>query len=416
MRKAFKYRLYPTKKQEQVLFWTLARCRELYNAALSEWKDAYQSYERTQVLVNQQTGQVIAATMVANQRVRSVSYYKQKRDLPEIKDIREEYQDIHSQVLQDVLLRLKRAFDGFFRRIEQGQDPGFPRFQGRNRYNSFTYPQAGGFSITHDNRVCLSKIGAIRVMLHRPIEGTPKTCTIKYEAGQWYAVFSCEIKHLEPLPIVESEVGIDLGITHFAALSDGTFIESPRYYRKAQKKLEKLQQTLSRKKRGSHRREKARKAVAKAHRKIRNQRRDFHHKQAKQLVKQHQTIVFEELQITNISKRAKPKQDENGTYLPNGAAAKSGLNKSILDAGWGQFQQIVSHKAACAGRDVLLVDPKYTSQVCSACGTVRKKDLDERWHLCECGCELDRDTNAAINILRLGRSQRGATRVEAPCL
>jgi len=264
--------------------------------------------------------------------------------------------------------------------------------------------------------VCLSKIGAIRVMLHRPIEGTPKTCTIKYEAGQWYAVFSCEIKHLEPLPIVESEVGIDLGITHFAALSDGTFIESPRYYRKAQKKLEKLQQTLSRKKRGSHRREKARKAVAKAHRKIRNQRRDFHHKQAKQLVKQHQTIVFEELQITNISKRAKPKQDENGTYLPNGAAAKSGLNKSILDAGWGQFQQIVSHKAACAGRDVLLVDPKYTSQVCSACGTVRKKDLDERWHLCECGCELDRDTNAAINILRLGRSQRGATRVEAPCL
>jgi len=416
MRKAFKYRLYPTKKQEQVLFWTLARCRELYNAALSEWKDAYQSYERTQVLVNQQTGQVIAATMVANQRVRSVSYYKQKRDLPEIKDIREEYQDIHSQVLQDVLLRLKRAFDGFFRRIEQGQDPGFPRFQGRNRYNSFTYPQAGGFSITHDNRVCLSKIGAIRVMLHRPIEGTPKTCTIKYEAGQWYAVFSCEIKYLEPLPIVESEVGIDLGITHFAALSDGTFIESPRYYRKAQKKLEKLQQTLSRKKRGSHRREKARKAVAKAHRKIRNQRRDFHHKQAKQLVKQHQTIVFEELQITNISKRAKPKQDENGTYLPNGAAAKSGLNKSILDAGWGQFQQIVSHKAACAGRDVLLVDPKYTSQVCSACGTVRKKDLDERWHLCECGCELDRDTNAAINILRLGRSQRGATRVEAPCL
>jgi putative transposase len=315
-----------------------------------------------------------------------------------------------------VLLRLKRAFDGFFRRIEQGQDPGFPRFQGRNRYNSFTYPQAGGFSITHDNRVCLSKIGAIRVMLHRPIEGTPKTCTIKYEAGQWYAVFSCEVKHLEPLPIVESEVGIDLGITHFAALSDGTFIKSPRYYRKAQKKLEKLQQTLSRKKRGSHRREKARKAVAKAHRKIRNQRRDFHHKQAKQLVKQHQTIVFEELQITNISKRAKPKQDENGTYLPNGAAAKSGLNKSILDAGWGQFQQIVSHKAACAGRDVLLVDPKYTSQVCSACGTVRKKDLDERWHSCECGCELDRDTNAAINILRLGRSQRGATRVEAPCL
>jgi len=405
-RKAFKYRLYPTKKQEQKLFWTLARCRELYNAALSEWKDAYQQYERRQLLVNTETGQVIAAQMVARQRVRKVSYYEQKRDLPEIKDLREEYRDIHSQVLQDVLLRLKRAFDGFFRRVEQGQDPGFPRFQGRNRYTSFTYPQAGGFSITHDNRVCLSKIGSIKGKFHRPIEGTPKTCTIKYEAGQWYAVFSCEVEQPAPLPRVESEVGIDLGITHFAALSDGTFIESPRYYRKAEKVLSKRQQAVSRKKPGSHRRKKAGKLVGKAHRKIANQRRDFHHKQARKLVQQHQTIVFEELQITNISKRARPKQDEDGKYLPNGASAKSGLNKSILDAGWGQFQAIVSHKAACAGRDVLVVDPKYSSQVCSSCGTVRKKDLDERWHSCECGCALDRDTNAAINILRLGRSQR----------
>lgn len=364
MRKALKYRLYPTKKQEQVLFWTLARCRELYNAALSEWKDAYQS-----------------------------------------------------QVLQDVLLRLKRAFDGFFRRLANGEHPGFPRFQGRNRYHFFTYPQAGGFSLTHDNRVCLSKIGSIKIKLHRPIEGTMKTCTIKYEAGQWYAVFSCEGEQPEPLPVVESEVGIDLGVTHFAALSDGTFIESPHYYRKAQKKLEKLQAALSRKKRGSHRREKARKAVAKAHRKIVNQRRDFHHKQARHLVKQHQTIVFEELAIANLSKRAKPKQDEHGMYLPNGAAAKSGLNTSILDAGWGQFQQIVMCKAECAGRTVLKVNPRYTSQVCSSCGTVRKKELSERWHYCACGCELDRDTNAAINILRLGRSQRGdAPRVKAPCL
>ncbi len=283
------------------------------------------------------------------------------------------------------------------------------RFQGRNRYNSFTYPQSG-YSLTHDSRLCLSKIGSIKIKLHREIEGAIKTCTIKYEAGQWYAVFSCEVEQAESLPPIENEVGIDLGITHFAALSDGTFIESPRYCRKAQKKLEKLQQSLSRKKRGSHRREKARKAVAKAHRKIRNQRRDFHHKQARKLVAAHQTIVFEELEIKNVSKRAKPKQDENGTYLPNGAAAKSGLNKSILDAGWGQFQQIVVSKAAYAGRTVLLVDPKYTSQVCSHCGTVRKKDLDERWHSCECGCELDRDTNAAINILRLGRSQREQSR------
>jgi putative transposase len=196
----------------------------------------------------------------------------------------------------------------------------------------------------------------------------------------------------------------------------------PKYRRKvlveakAENVLERRQQSLSRKKKGSHRREKAKRLVAKAHRKIRNQRRDFHHKQARKLVQEHQTIVFEELEIKNVSRHAKPKQDENGTYMPNGAAAKSGLNKSILDAGWGQFQAIVSHKAACAGRVVLFVNLHYTSQVCSQCGTIHKEDLSERWHSCECGCELDRDTNAAINILRLGRSQRRATCVEAPRL
>ena len=269
-------------QQEQKLCWTLMRCRELYNAALSQRREAYRM-----------TG-------------KSISYYEQKRDLPEIKtEIRPEYQDIHSQVLQDVLLRLNRAFEHFFRRIKNGEEPGYPRFQGRNRYNSFTYPQ-GGYSLTHDHRLCLSKIGSIKITLHREMEGRIKTCTIKYEADQWYAVFSCEIEQPLPLPEVSSAIGIDLGVTHFAALSDGTFIESPRYYRKAQKKLEKLQQALSRKKHGSHRREKARKQVAKAHRKIANQRRDFHHKHAKKLVEQHQTIVFEELEITNVSRRAKP--------------------------------------------------------------------------------------------------------------
>jgi putative transposase len=390
MKQAYKYRLSPTKKQEQTLFWTLTRCRELYNAALSGRRDAY-TYAG-----------------------KSISYYEQKRDLPEIKaQIREEYLASHSQVLQDVLLRLDRAMKAFFRRCKAGEEPGFPRFQGRNRYDSFTYPQAG-FSLTHDRRVYLSKIGSIKVKLHRPIQGTIKTATIKHEAGQWYIIFACELDKLEPLPMVTSEVGIDLGVTHFAALSDGTFIEPPRYYRKAQKKLEKLQQALSRKKRGSHRRDKARKAVAKVHRKIRNQRKDFHHKQSTQLVKQHQVIVFERLEMMNLTKRAKPKQDENGKYVPNGASAKSGLTKSMLDAGWASFQQMVTSKAACAGRTALFVDPKYTSQVCSQCGTVSKKSLEERWHSCDCGCELDRDTNAAINILRLGRSQRGATCVEAP--
>jgi putative transposase len=193
-------------------------------------------------------------------------------------------------------------------------------------------------------------------------------------------------------------------------------IEHPRYYRKAQKVLEQRQQALSRKKRGSHRRDKARKAVAKAHRKIARQRKDFQQKAAKKLVERYQVLVFEDIQTGNLTRKPKPKQDENGTYLPNGASAKGGLNKSILDAGWSQFVQVCTYKAAWAGRTLIKVDPKFTSQVCSGCGQVRKKDLSERWHRCDCGTELDRDVNAAINILERGRRQQGAISVEAPCL
>lgn len=252
----------------------------------------------------------------------------------------------------------------------------------------------------------MSKIGPVRIKLHRPLEGKVKTATVKYESGQWYIIFSCEVERPAPLPCSSEEVGIDLGVTHFAALSDGDFIDNPRHFRTAEKQLAKRQQALSRKKRGSHRREKAKRLVAKAHRKIRNQRRDFQHKASRQLVNCYQTIVFEELQVANITKAPKPKQDENGAYVPNGASAKAGLNKSILDAGWATFQQLCTYKAEYAGRTVALVDPKYTSQVCSQCGVVRKKELSERWHSCQCGCELDRDTNAAINIFYKHTSAR----------
>ncbi len=227
--------------------------------------------------------------------------------------------------------------------------------------------------------------------------------------------FVCEVEDAK-LPLSSEDVGLDLGVTHFAALSDGTFIDNPRHYRKAEKKLARLQQTLSRKKRGSHRRQKAVKQVARVHRKIRHQRKDFLHKESKKLVDRYQVMVFEDLQPANLVKRPKPKQDETGKYLPNGAAAKGGLNKSISDTGWAQFVQYCSYKAASAGREVVKVNPKYTSQMCSQCGQVRKKDLSERWHSCDCRGELDRDTNAARNILRLGRSQQSTKAVEAPAL
>lgn len=380
MIKAFKYRICPTRKQCEALQWTLDRCRELYNAALQERREAWK-YER-----------------------KSISAFEQMRALTEIKaEIRPEYQEIGSHVLQDVIKRVDKAFKGFFSRVKKGQTPGYPRFQGRDRYDSFTYPDASGWKIEH-GRLALSKIGHLKIRMHRPIEGTIKTCTLKREGGHWYVMFACEVEQDLVYHPSEEEVGVDLGLLHFATLSTGETIENPRHYRKAEKHLKKLQEALSRKKRGSNRRKKAVKAVARAHRKVRNQRADFLHKEACKLVNKYQTIVFEDLATANLSKRPKPKQDEEtGQYLPNGASAKAGLNKSILDAGWGQFVAICTYKAEYAGGRVVTVNPKYTSQICSGCGTVVKKALEERWHSCECGCELDRDHNAAINILRLGQ-------------
>jgi putative transposase len=382
-RKAFKYRLYPTKQQEQTLFWTLTRCRELYNAALQERRDAYR----------------MAGV--------SIGCYDQVNQLPAIKQERTEYADIHSQVLQDVLRRVDKAMQGFFRRIQAGQKPGYPRFQGRNRYDSFTYPQVG-FALAGWNKgtskrcalLTLSKIGDLKVRLHRPMVGQVKTCTIKRDADRWYVCFSCEVEE-EPLPASEEAIGIDLGLLHFATRSTGETIENPRHYRKGLKKLALVQQKLSRCTRGSHRRERARKVVARAHRKIRNQRRDFLHKAARTLVNRYGVIVMEDLKILSMSAAPEPKPDPNqdGAYLPNGASAKAGLNTSIRDAGWGQFQALCVARAASAGRTVQFVDPHFTSQRCSQCGAMVKKALSERWHSCPCGCELDRDRNAAINIL-----------------
>ena len=380
LRKSYKYRLSPTRKQAQALQWTLDRCRELYNAALQERRDAYRMCHL------------------------SLNYYDQAAQLSDIKECREEYKDIHSQVLQDVLRRVEKGMKAFYRRVKQGEKAGYPRFQGRDRYDSFTYPQ-GGYSVTPESRVSLSKIGSVKVKLHRPIEGTIKTCTIKREGDHWYIVLSCERAEsaATQTPSTDDAIGIDVGLLHFATLSTGDTIENPRFFRKAQADLERKQQHLSRCKRGSHRRNKARKHVAKCHRKVRNQRQDFLHKQSRQLVNTYAVIVFEDLALANMSKAPKPKQDENGVYLPNGASAKAGLNKSILDAGWGQFVSMVQSKADYAGSvTVLTVDPKYTSQVCSGCGVVRKKELSKRWHSCECGTELDRDHNAALNILAKG--------------
>lgn len=381
--KAYKFRIYPTKKQIGTLEWTLRRCKELYNAALEERREAYRMNGV------------------------SVSYGMQADQLPVIKQLREEYQDIHSQVQQDVLKRLDKAMQAFFRRVKNGEKPGHPRFKSGDRYDSFTYPQ-GGYEIIN-KRLHLSKIGHIRIKLHREIKGTIKTCTIKREGDQWYAVFTTEYEFDPSMTFHPSEeaIGIDLGINSFAALSDGTFIENPRIYRNAEEEIKAAHQKIARRKKGSHRRARAKKELSRLYRKARNKRRDFLHKESHKLTRQYGTLVFEDLHIDNMTKAPEPKQDENGKYLPNGAAAKGGLNKSILDASWGAFVIICSHKAAEAGGKVIKVAPHGTSQVCSGCGCVVPKDLGVRWHSCpHCGCELDRDHNAARNILQRYRIQK----------
>ena len=377
-RTTFKYRLYPNKQQEQTLLFYLRRCRELYNSALEERRAHYQM------------------------RHTGIGYTRQAAELPDLKAAFPAYQEIHSQVLQDVLRRVDKTFAAFFRRIAKGETPGYPRFKSTSRYHSFTYPQSG--FVLAGNVLTLSKIGDIKVHLHRPLQGQVKTCTIKRDIDQWHVTFSCEVEE-NPLPPTEEMVGIDLGLLYFATLSTGETIENPRNFRRGLKHIKLLSQIKDRRKQGSHRRKRAALALAKAHRKVRNQRKDFHHKAARELVTRFGTLVFEDLKIINMSATPDPKPDpdQDGAYLPNGASAKAGLNMSILDAGWGQFQQYCVAKAASAGRCVLFVNPRYTSQRCSGCGVIVEKALDERWHSCACGTELDRDHNAARNILFQGQ-------------
>src|SRR6266487_1658555 len=253
--KAYKYRIYANKHTTKKLQWVLDRCRELYNAGLQERRDAYEmGVKRHPNYYDDEARKQLT-------REHAVGYYEQKRERVDIKEERPEYQEIASHVLQDVILRLKRAYDDFFRRVHNGEQPGYPRFQGRNRYDSFTYPDGAGWKLDAAARPAakkgivrvnlkLSKIGTVKLHLHRDIAGTIKTLTIKREGEHFYAIFTCEIGKPDPFPTSHEDVGIDLGITHFAALSTGEYIDNPRHYRKVEKKLKKLQTALSHKKRG----------------------------------------------------------------------------------------------------------------------------------------------------------------------
>jgi putative transposase len=354
--KSFRYRLYPNREQTAKLNRTLDVCRQLYNAALEQRRTAYR-VNHTSVRVTQQM-----------------------RELPDLKQELPEVAQVYSQVLQDVLWRVDNAFQNFFRRVRQhAREVGYPRFQGKSRYDSFCYPQFG-FSLAQGH-LHLSKIGNLKIKLHRPMEGIVKTCAIKREVDEWYAVFSCEIPEVAPVE-PQSAIGIDVGLESFLATSDGEFVENPRLLDHSLKKLRRLQRSLARKKRGGQNRHKSRLLVAKQHCAVKRQRLDFHHKVAHRLVDQYDTIAIEDLRIANM-------------------VQNHCLARHITDVGWSGFANILEHKAAYAGGRVIRVNPAYTSQVCSGCGGLVRKELSERWHSCPgCGLSIHRDVNAARNILK----------------
>lgn len=268
------------------------------------------------------------------------------------------------------------------------------------------------------NRITLPMIGDVKIILHRPIPDgfTIKTATVVCKAGHWYVNLVLEDESVPEFipdikPTSENTVGIDLGLKSFLVTSEGESVEIPQHYRKTESRLARHQKQFDKTKKGSKRRRKKAVQLARIHRKIANKRRDFHHKQAKKLVDKYEVVAHEDLATKNMSARNKPKQGKNGEYLPNGQSAKSGLNKSILDAGWGQFLSILEVKASRAGRLTVACTPTGTSQVCSGCDIKVPKLLSDRWHSCpHCGCELDRDHNAAINVKRraLGHRVRNA--------
>jgi putative transposase len=384
VRKTYREKLKPTPAQERQLENVLWRCRTLYNTALEQhitlWK----------------------------QRGVSLTRYQQEAELKTLRADLPEYAAIHSHVLQDVLARLDKTYQAFFRRLANGEKAGFPRFHGRERYHSFTYKEYGNGARLDNGYLVLSKIGRLAVRWSRPVEGTIKTVTISQEADGWYVSFSCAEVPTEPLPETGRETGIDVGLKVFLITAEGDVVENPRHYRKAEREVKKAQKRVSQRKKGSNRRKKAVKLLVKKHQHVRRQRTDFHHKTALALVRQYDTVYHEAIQSANLSRRPAPKPDGEGGYLPNGAARKVGLNKSIHDAGWGSFLNILACKAAWAGKRAEAVNPTYTTQDCSGCGERIRKSLSVRTHVCtNCGLIMDRDENAARNIQWRGQRLRG---------
>ncbi|MEU0821691.1 RNA-guided endonuclease InsQ/TnpB family protein [Streptomyces mirabilis] len=401
MIRAYKFLMRPTVGQAAALAAMLADHCSLYNGALQERRDAYRHVSKT-----------------------SVTYGQQSAQLKEIRGFDPERQGRWSFSSQQATLRrLNKAFAAFFRRVKSGETPGYPRFRGVNWFDTVDFPKDGDGcrwdSAPHDRvtRVRFQGVGHVRVNQHRPVVGKVKTVSVKREGKRWYVVLTAEQEQPEPLPKTGSVVGIDMGIASFLTTSNGEHVANPRHGRKAAAKLEAAQQALSRfprvrrdKRTANHQR--AVDNFAKLHRKVRRQRLDHAHRVAVDLVREHDVIAHEDLKIRNMVKAPAPKADPDqpGSFLPNGAAAKAGLNHSISDAGWGVFLTILHAKAESAGREVIAVDPRNTSRTCPKCGHVaaENRPTQEKFHCVSCGHTAHADTVGAQNVLRAGLVHRDA--------
>lgn len=339
-----------------------------------------------------------------------VTFYSQDAQLKEIRVADpERYARWSYTCERSALSRLDRAFQAFYRRCKAGQKPGYPRFKGRGRFNMVVWPAGNGSkwdSVPHPavTRVYLMGVGHLRVHQHRPVKGQIKTVAVKRELGRWYVILSCDDVPAEPMGPAGATVGVDMGVVSFLTTSDGRHVPNPRHLTATADQLAEAQQSLARKQRGGNRRRDAVNRVAALHGKIRRQRLDHAHKIALALVRDHDLIVHENLTIANMTRRPAPRPASDGTYEPNGAAAKASLNRSVLDAGWGVFLRVLTAKAEWAGRAVVAVNPRHTSQRCSRCGhaAAGNRVTQAVFRCLACGHTAHADENAAQNILRAG--------------
>lgn len=361
MRLTYKYRMFPTRSQLTALEDSLNACHWVYNKTLETRKNAWEQSKKT------------------------ISRYDTNKMLPAWKAEHPFLSHAFSQSLQEAQKRVDLAFRAFFRRVKAGEKPGYPRYKSRDRYDSYTYSQSG-FRLLAENLLHLSKIGDVEIRMHRPLEGECKTLTIRRDSvGNWYACFSCIV---EPklLPPTDRVVGIDLGLTTFATLSDGQEIKRKRWIKQDARDIARLQRKKEGFAKGSPEWRETIRALQHAYRRQANRRSDFCHQESRKLVNKYQFIAFEDLEIANMQ-----------------SGRNKIINQGIGDVAWDRFVQFTTYKAEGAGRGIALVNPRGTTQMCSGCGETVPKDLRVRKHDCPyCGLKLGRDHNAALNILARG--------------